>query len=311
MLLFIILFCLILGWTVYGFMALGLDVKSWNAIVKKVRDLVADHPIVIVGIVGTVIAAIGHHSLHDGFDFWKFTEEFYNNYFAEIMGIALTVYLIDRLNRQRDEQKEIRSERERLMIQVRSSDPSEVAQAIRMLSNRGWISQTYLYGVNLSSTDLRDADLIGANLMRANLTGTNLSSANLNGVILTGAALSGADLSNARLKRASLRDADLSFANLHGAMLHDAYLCYTDFRNADLYRADLRNADLSGAKLVDAQLISTNLSGANLSDANLWNAKLQRANFQNAEYNRNTIWPADFDPQAAGVIEARLLDGLE
>ena len=51
--------------------------------------------------------------------------------------------------------------------------------------------------------------------------------------------------------------------------------------------ADLRTALLSGASLQGADL-----DGADLTDANL----------SKAEYDQNTVWPAGFDPVAAGVI---------
>ena len=65
-----------------------------------------------------------------------------------------------------------------------------------------------------------------------------------------------------------------------------------DLNYADLQGAHLRMADLSGAILVGANLYGTDLDGANLGGANLGGA----------EYNKNTKFPDDFDPEEAGMV---------
>ena len=80
---------------------------------------------------------------------------------------------------------------------------------------------------------------------------------------------------------------DLSEANLVGA---------------NLYEANLTEANLSGANLTGADLSNASLSGANLTGANLEIASLARANLIGAKYNSMTVWPAHFDPKAAGAF---------
>ena len=99
--------------------------------------------------------------------------------------------------------------------------------------------------------------------------------------ILWGANLGGADLVGANLRDANLRGADLVGANLGGANLVGANLVGANLRGADLVGANLWGADLRGADLVGA-----NLGGANL---------------VGAVANQLTLWPANFDPVAAGV----------
>ena len=99
----------------------------------------------------------------------------------------------------------------------------------------------------------------------------------LRGVELSGAYLSGMDLFGARLVAADLRGADLGAANLSSA--------------------DLRKADLSGTNLLGADLSDAALGGANLRGANLIGADLS-----GATYDDLTLWPDDFDPQAAGAV---------
>ena len=69
------------------------------------------------------------------------------------------------------------------------------------------------------------------------------------------------DLANALLRRADLRLADLSDANFYGAILHRA-----DLSGANLAGTDLRWADLTGTGLVSVKA------------------------------NRDTKWPARFEP---------------
>jgi uncharacterized protein YjbI with pentapeptide repeats len=49
--------------------------------------------------------------------------------------------------------------------------------------------------------------------------------------------------------------------------------------------------------LKNAKLINTRLAGADLSGADLTGAKLT-----GAQYDATTIWPAGFDPIAAGAV---------
>lgn len=97
----------------------------------------------------------------------------------------------------------------------------------------------------------------------------------LNAVNLQGANLSGANLPHHAL------GGDLSGANLSGV-------------NLDV--ADLKRTNLTGANLSGARLTWAILSGANLTDADLTGTNLNKA-----MYDKNTIWPAGFDPEAAGA----------
>jgi uncharacterized protein YjbI with pentapeptide repeats len=80
---------------------------------------------------------------------------------------------------------------------------------------------------------------------------------------------------------ANLAGIDLSEANLHGAFL---------------FRANLRGANLSGANLQGAYLCEANLNWADLRGADLTGANLTETG-----YNKRTIFPIGFDPQAAGM----------
>ncbi len=108
------------------------------------------------------------------------------------------------------------------------------------------------------------------------LEGADLRELDLRNTSLQGLNLTGADLSRADLSGADLRWAYLRWADLNGASLSEA----------DLYMADLRGADLSGADLSGALMKTDSKDG------------LVKA----AKYNEETIWPDDFDPEAAGAV---------
>jgi len=93
----------------------------------------------------------------------------------------------------------------------------------------------------------------------------------------------GADLTWANLVRVSLTGVDLTEADLFQVKLTG--------------RTDLTGANLSQADLTGAELIKVNLIGANLGEATLIQATLAQA-----LYDGNTIFPADFDPVAAGMF---------
>jgi hypothetical protein len=88
-------------------------------------------------------------------------------------------------------------------------------------------------------------------------------------------------LIEAFLKGAKLRGTDLRGADLRGSDLRRANLIEIDLRKADLRKADLRGSDLRGANLKEADLRGANLRGA--------------------MYNKDTVWPENFDPEKEGA----------
>ena len=175
---------------------------------------------------------------------------------------------------------------------------------------------------DLSRAHFGGANLSGAVFFETDLSGAILARADLSRAYLVGANLSGAQLSNANLSDAVLGETDLSEAALPGANLKRANLDQTDFRKASLRGADLRQArfddtdltgaDLAYANLTDAILLAVEFSEANLRKATLGNvalggvdlskAQLEGADMDGATYSRDTKWPPNFDPEAAGAV---------
>ncbi|MGE0151729.1 MAG: pentapeptide repeat-containing protein [Reyranellaceae bacterium] len=96
----------------------------------------------------------------------------------------------------------------------------------------------------------------------------------------------GAWLAGGNLDRSSFVHATLKAASLTGASARQSDFTGADFRDALLDKADLRGARLSGADLRNALLAG---------------ALLQQADLRGAIYNGATVWPAGFDPIAAGA----------
>ena len=118
-------------------------------------------------------------------------------------------------------------------------------------------------GFDLSERDLKWVKLRGVDLRDANLSGADLSGADLLGAKLQGSDLSGTNLSGAKL-RVSLPERRMAEARMRRAIY--------EYETNDSFRRALRQSALRDA----------NLSGAN--------------------YNAQTLWPAGFDPIAAGAI---------
>lgn len=156
------------------------------------------------------------------------------------------------------------------------------------------LAGTNLAGADLNNVDLSNADLSGADLtlvhlLGANLTGAKLVRTNLSFSVHNG----GTKLHNADLTLANLSGAKLVAVNLSGANLQNANLSDANLNCADLNSVNLRFANLSGADLSESDCRSANLSGTDLGNTNL------RMTF----YDKDTVWPAGFDPGAAGALK--------
>lgn len=95
-----------------------------------------------------------------------------------------------------------------------------------------------------------------------------------------------------------LTDGSLKGADLSEADLTNAYLVKVNLIKANLSAATLRGADLRCADLSGADLLNANLSGADMS----WWPTLTSTSLTGAYYDKETIWPEGFDPEAAEAI---------
>lgn len=247
---------------------------------------------IVLVVIGVIMGAI------------MFAEEggYDTNLFTEALSLAVTVFVLDLLARQREE----RVLKKRLLQQLGSNFNVLALTALEELWHRGWLQDGSLAGTNLSRADLRGADFGKANLTGVQFVSRRYGHARLDETTRLpdetfwqseydisylerftnpdhpqywrGFGLREANLPRWDLSGANLRGADLFGSNLWSANLHSA-----DLRNAILIRARLRQADLRGADLSEAELDFADLRGADLTDVNLQGADMQGINLEDAE----------------------------
>ncbi len=126
---------------------------------------------------------------------------------AELVGMAITVLVIDWFNERREKRSEIVS-------QLTSKDQQVTSGAVEMARKLQWLQDGTLETINLSGADLTGANLREANLRKAIFIRTKLIEAQLNE-----ADLDEADLSFANLSEANLIGTKLNQATLIGTIL--------------------------------------------------------------------------------------------
>lgn len=205
---------------------------------------------------------------------------------------------------------------------VRASGPTTIRSMLAWFWLRGLATKIVargirspradLNGADLNGSDLRgskfeNAEFTGAKLMYANLTGADLSRAQLVGVNLYGATLIGASLKEAQLPLANLVHGTFESADLSGSSLIGANMASANFRNAafvgaNLMGAQLKGADLSGANLSGAKLLDRTQAAVAATAGLTRTPEIAPARLAGAQYDKETTWPNDFDPSAAGAL---------
>ncbi|MBN1311942.1 MAG: pentapeptide repeat-containing protein [Anaerolineae bacterium] len=172
------------------------------------------------------------------------------NIVTDLLGVALTVFIIDKMYRLRSdvEQKKI------LIAKLGSKNNAVASAALRELSAQGWLS---------------DGTLLGAHLTSCNLDGNSFS---------------GADLRRVSLSYASLQDTQWFETDLRDAFLDHAMLCNASlsmhdgpyYPEANLTGATLSHADLSKARVRHEQLCRLR---------SLWRATMPDGQIYDGRYN--------------------------
>lgn len=209
--------------------------------------------------------------------------------------------------------KECDEEKKSLGKEKCNDELTSKLEATKEAIRRNWEN---LENANLSDTDLTKAALYEANLKRANLAraklrGTKFVDANLTRVNLINADLTEADLRGANLDKAvynkGTKFVKVKWSGDFNGVIKNMYAIEPQSKliDSDLQELPLQGANLERANLLNADLRKSNLSRANLKGANLNQAKLDEAIFKEAKYDKNTIFPDDFDPKAAEMIEIK------
>lgn len=208
---------IVFGWAIYGLHTLDLHKPVIEALYKPVADwLVEPGNIIRVALwIASLLAVVAVFFIYD-----KNTP--LGQFRGEIMSMAITIIIIDELNRYRSS-----LEREEDITEQIESRVSDVAvEAVRIAKKLGFLDKA------IKKANLREAQLKGVDLSGMNLKEKDLSQANLEG---------------AKLNRANLERANLDGANFRGATLYEA-----NFEGSYLYRTDLNEALLWRTSFKDA-----------------------------------------------------------
>lgn len=221
---------------------------------------------VLLLLLSVVVGIVGYANEHRGaFDFGTFITTFYANISSELASIAITVLIIDSLNRRREAKLTAIREFERLFPKMGSTNNPAAILAVEELRARGWLTDGSLQEKDFRSAKLDDAKLWEADLQGVNLQWAHLKNANLNRVNFVGANLTQAYLGGAKCNNADLRSANLFEAKLYGV---------------GLFEADLRDANLRGAHLKDAKLTNAHFDEKTvLPDGSNWSPDTDMAMF--------------------------------
>jgi len=255
----------------------------------RLKLYLTDHTAGIVLLLIGVLIGVGGYFYLYGTTWLPFQiiRDFYANFSTELISIALTVLIIDYLNRRRQDQQL----KAQLIREMGSGDNGFALRAVAELMARGWASDGSLRGIDLSRANLAGAELAQADLTSVSLARANLAEANLSGSQLSTANLWGCDLS-----RANLRAADLAEANLQEADLSRAWLLGTNLPGSNLRKANLAGAILEQFSQVKLDQVK--------SPVEVTIRERHRPNLQGAKYDHDTIWPEGFDPVEAGAVES-------
>ncbi|KXK25093.1 MAG: pentapeptide repeat-containing protein [Chloroflexi bacterium OLB15] len=228
---------------------------------------------------GIFVIIIGYPIAHPGepFDFRIFVSETYTNISSELIGIAITVLIIDAIYRKYESRNQEQREREQLIRQLGSSVNEVAKRASEELRARGWLSDGSLQEMDFRIANLEAVKLWGSDLQGANLQWAKLKHANLNDSVLAGANLTQANLQAARLRGADLRGANLFEAKLYRINGLNALLQNANLNGAHLQGARLENADLRGATFTDAHFDELTI----MPDGARWSSECDLERFTN------------------------------
>lgn len=252
----------------------------------------------------------------------NFLDNFASNLSTMLVGVVLTILILDSVIKRREErlleflenqrlqQEEKQLEREQellktqLVREIASGDAGLAMRALKEFDDKGWLTDgslvnAYFAGANLPKAKLSWANLSGAYLSRVNLeqaelgwanfTGANLNEARLIRATMNLTNLSEANLRGANLSLANLTEANLSNANLDSVVASGATFVEADMSKVSAERALFSGANLSGAEIVEANLGFANLERANLSGANLGWTNFSKANLENANLSNANL----------------------
>lgn len=212
----------------------------WNLRMKLPKlDLLAPQiGALIILALGIGLLVVGFRILHPGISITLATllPDFYANVVTTLVGVALTVLIIDALNRRRDD----RLEKIRLIRDMGCGDNGIALRAVVEITE----NNLHLKGF-LRNRHFWCARLAGAQLLSADLSYSSFHHADFTGAALYGAILRRTSFWHAQLRGLDFRDADLT----------DADFIYADLTHALVTKEQLQSADrLLGVRLPNGEI---------------------------------------------------------
>jgi uncharacterized protein YjbI with pentapeptide repeats len=209
--------------------------------------------------------------------------EILGSLFPEVLGIAFTVGIIDRMNNRRANEQRKRE----LILQMGSPNNEFALEAVRLLNLLGWLDDGSLQKIQLENCQLQNADLRGADLRDAIMSKGDFRQASFHFANLSGANLAQSVFIEAKCVEVDFTYADLKESKFQSATLTSAKLVECSLERADFTEAKLVKANLSGSEMVEgsfekANLTLANFSGARINFSNFSAAELCGANFEGA-----------------------------
>lgn len=220
---------------------------------QNIRKIWANNQWLLV-IMGWVLGLLTIPFIANMIEIW----DFIGDLVPEAVGILFTVFILDRLN----EQRELEQLQNRLVREASGQANEASKLACDWMQFEGWLTG--------------EASLLkGDKIWRANMVGVNLSSANL-------------------LKTDFYRS-DLTGANLYKIDARNANFAYANISGCDLVAADLAGANLEGADIEGVTWDHPNQSAAIMPDGKLWTAETDMGRF--TDFKHPDFWRSN-DPES-------------
>ncbi|RJP52207.1 MAG: pentapeptide repeat-containing protein [Anaerolineaceae bacterium] len=230
--------------------------------VKHYQWLTTFNAAILILFIGIIVIAKGFAIQYpDGFNLKQFINDFYANAGTELISIAITVLIIDTLNRRQAD----KFEKRRLLRELSSSHNEIALRALKEIMANGYHVDGSLVSADLFGSDLRGAEFFGGDLREAGLHFANLEGADLSGVNCTRIVFWKTNLKNARLDQATLKDATMIYCDLRGARVTRTQL----FTVRSLRGTTLPNGRLyEGEFGLEGDTKQARADGVNINDAN-------------------------------------------
>jgi hypothetical protein len=160
--------------------------------IKRLLNLSNRTVLLLLGalVIVPVVVSLLAHLARPAPDLSEWLEGFLLNFSTEMLGAIATFVLLYLIVAQRDrlreQQREERELKKRLIRQLRSQVNEEAIRASEELRAQGWLTDGSLQGADLSRANLENAYLEGVNLTdaslyKANLKGAHIQRSNLKG----------------------------------------------------------------------------------------------------------------------------------